>query len=82
MKKNNKSKNWIKKQNKDPYVKASKVQGYRSRSAFKLIEMNKKFNLISQSTDIDWRSISLSPFLENKAKKMHKKKINKNLLYN
>ena len=46
MKKNKISKNWIIKQHKDPFVIKSKIQGFRSRSAFKLIEMNKKFKFL------------------------------------
>ena len=49
MKKNKISKNWINKQKKDIYFKESKAQGYRSRSAFKLIEMNNKFNFLKRS---------------------------------
>ena len=48
MKKNKISKNWLRKQNKDIYFKESKAQGYRSRSAFKLIEMNNKFNFLKK----------------------------------
>ena len=43
MKKNKISKNWLIKKKKDIFFRESKIQGYRSRSAFKLIEMNKKF---------------------------------------
>ena len=50
MKKNKNSKNWIKAQQKDPYIKASKEQGYRSRSAFKLIEMDKKFKFLNKNS--------------------------------
>ena len=50
MKKNKISKNWIRDHYKDQFVKKSKIQGYRSRSAFKLIEINKKFNLIKKSS--------------------------------
>ena len=50
MKKNKISKNWIIKQHRDPFFKQSKIQGYRSRSAFKLIEMNKKFKLLKKRT--------------------------------
>ena len=49
MKKNKISKNWINKQKRDIYFKESKAQGYRSRSAFKLIEMNNKFNFLKRS---------------------------------
>ena len=46
MKKNKFSKNWIIKQNRDIYVKKSKLEGYRSRAVYKLIEINDKFKLI------------------------------------
>ena len=50
MKKNKISKNWIIKQHRDSFFKQSKIQGYRSRSAFKLIEMNKKFKFLKKET--------------------------------
>ena len=50
MKKNKISKNWLIKQHRDPFFKQSKIQGYRSRSAFKLIEMNKKFKFLKKET--------------------------------
>ena len=50
MKKNKISKNWLIKRNKDLYFKQSKIQGYRSRSAFKLIEMNEKFKFLKKNT--------------------------------
>ena len=31
---------WLQRQSRDPYVKAAKLQGWRARSAFKLLEMN------------------------------------------
>tara|TARA_B100001123_G_scaffold84262_1_gene96502 strand:- start:68 stop:703 length:636 start_codon:yes stop_codon:yes gene_type:complete len=49
LKKNKISKNWLSKQKRDVYFKKSKTQGYRSRSAFKLIEMNNKFNFLKKS---------------------------------
>jgi len=49
LKKNKISKNWLNKQKKDIYFKKSQAQGYRSRSAFKLIEMNKKFKFLKRS---------------------------------
>ena len=52
MKKNKTSKNWIKRQHKDLYFKQSKVKGYRSRSAFKLIEMDKKFKFLNKNTHL------------------------------
>ena len=45
MKKNKISKNWINKQKRDIYVRRSKVDGYRARSAYKLIEIDKKFKI-------------------------------------
>ena len=45
MKKNRISKNWINRQKRDIYVRQSKVDGYRARSAYKLIEIDKKFKI-------------------------------------
>ena len=45
MKKNKISKNWVNKQRRDAYVRQSKVDGYRARSAYKLIEMDEKFKI-------------------------------------
>jgi 23S rRNA (uridine2552-2'-O)-methyltransferase len=46
------SKNWIARQSNDPYTKLAKQQGYRSRSAFKLIEINKKFKFLKNNLNI------------------------------
>ena len=45
MKKNKISKNWINKQRRDTYVRQSKLDGYRARSAYKLIEIDEKFKI-------------------------------------
>tara|TARA_B100000965_G_scaffold167630_1_gene139803 strand:+ start:433 stop:1044 length:612 start_codon:yes stop_codon:yes gene_type:complete len=45
LKKNKISKNWINKQRRDTYVRKSKVDGYRARSAYKLIEIDEKFKI-------------------------------------
>lgn len=37
---------WLQRQLNDPYVAAARQAGYRSRAAFKLIEMNEKFPLL------------------------------------
>ena len=52
MKKNKSSKNWLIKKHRDPFFKQSKIQGYRSRSAFKLIEMDKKFKFLNKTTHL------------------------------
>ena len=49
MKNNKISKNWLNKNKKDIFVKESKILGYRSRSAFKLIEIDQKFNFFKNS---------------------------------
>ena len=45
MKKNKISKNWLNKQRRDAFVRQSKVDGYRARSVYKLIEINDKFKI-------------------------------------
>ena len=45
MKKNKISKNWVNKLRRDIYVRQSKVDGYRARSVYKLIEINEKFKI-------------------------------------
>ena len=45
MKKNKISKNWVNKQRRDIYVRQSKIDGYRARSAYKLMEIDEKFSI-------------------------------------
>jgi len=45
LKKNKISKNWVNKQRRDIYVRQSKVDGYRARSAYKLMEIDEKFKI-------------------------------------
>tara|TARA_B100000674_G_scaffold125196_1_gene96147 strand:+ start:392 stop:1003 length:612 start_codon:yes stop_codon:yes gene_type:complete len=52
MKKNKISKIWINRQRKDIYVRQSKVDGYRARSAYKLMEIDKKFNIFKGGLSI------------------------------
>jgi len=52
LKKNKISKNWLAKRKKDIFFKQSKIQGYRSRSAFKLIEMNEKFKFLNKNSTL------------------------------
>ena len=50
MKKNKSSKNWLNKQKRDIYVRKSIVDGYRARSAYKLIEIDEKFKIFKDGT--------------------------------
>ena len=52
MKKNKISKNWVNKQRRDTYVKQSKVDGYRARSAYKLIEIDEKFKIFKGGLNV------------------------------
>ena len=52
MKKNRISKNWINKQRRDIYVRKSKVDGYRSRAAYKLIEIDEKFKIFKNGISV------------------------------
>ena len=52
MKKNRISKNWINKQKRDIYVRQSQVDGYRARSAYKLIEMDEKFKILKNGISV------------------------------
>jgi len=52
LKKNKISKNWVNKQRRDTYVRQSKVDGYRARSAYKLIEIDEKFKIFKGGMNI------------------------------
>ena len=52
MKKNRISKNWINKQKRDIYVRQSQVDGYRARSAYKLIEIDEKFKILKNGISV------------------------------
>ena len=52
MKKNKISKNWVNKQKRDFYVRKSKVDGYRARSVYKLIEIDEKFKIFKGGMNI------------------------------
>ena len=52
MKKNKISKNWINKQRRDIYVRQAKIAGYRSRAAYKLIEIDEKFKIFRNGISI------------------------------
>ena len=52
MKKNKISKNWINKQKRDIYIRQSKIDGYRSRAVYKLIEIDEKFKIFKNGISI------------------------------
>jgi len=52
LKKNKISKNWVNKQRRDTYVRQSKVDGYRARSAYKLIEIDNKFKIFKGGMNV------------------------------
>ena len=52
MKKNKISKNWVNRQRRDIFVRQSKVDGYRARSAYKLIEIDEKFKIFKGGISI------------------------------
>ena len=51
-KRKKKSNTWKIKQHRDQFHKKSKTLGFRSRAAFKLIELNKKFKFINKNTNL------------------------------
>lgn len=51
-KRKNSSKEWLVRQLNDPYVSKAKIDGYRSRSAYKLLEINEKFKLLKAGIKI------------------------------
>jgi 23S rRNA (uridine2552-2'-O)-methyltransferase len=46
------SKQWLERQLNDPYVRAAKRDGWRSRAAFKLIELDKKFHFLRKGARV------------------------------
>ena len=45
----NASARWLQRQLNDPYVQKAQIEGYRSRAAFKLSELDARFNFLSAS---------------------------------
>ena len=74
MKKNKISNNWLIKQKRDPFFKKSKLQGFRSRSAYKLIEINEKFKFLKKESSLldlgsypgGWSQVARKKILEGK----------------
>ena len=75
MKKNKISKNWIRKKHKDQFFKKSKIYGYRSRSAFKLIEINEKYKFLNKDSYILDLGCSPGGWSQVLSKKLFKGKI-------
>src|SRR3954465_7680423 len=46
------SREWLARQLNDPYVKAAKTKGYRSRAAFKLLELDERFHFLRKGARI------------------------------
>jgi 23S rRNA (uridine2552-2'-O)-methyltransferase len=46
------SQRWLARQLNDPYVQAAKLQGWRSRAAFKLLELDEKYRLIGKQARV------------------------------
>jgi 23S rRNA (uridine2552-2'-O)-methyltransferase len=61
------SQRWLMRQLNDPYVHRSKVDGYRSRSAYKLLEIDEKFKILKSGSKVvdlgaapgGWTQVSL-----------------------
>ena len=83
MKKNKVSKNWIRRQRRDIYVRNAIIRGYRSRSAFKLIEIDKKFRLfLNKKTLLDlgsspggWTQVATKKIIKGKILSVDLKKM-------
>ena len=43
---------WLRRQLNDPFVAKSKIDGYKSRAAYKLIEINDKFNILAPGANV------------------------------
>jgi len=81
-----KSKDWLNRQKRDFYVKKAKKQGYLSRSAYKLIEIDNKFKILKKSKKVlefgaapgGWSQVSLdiNPKIEITALDILELKIN------
>lgn len=46
------SQRWLRRQLNDPFVRRAQIEGYRSRAAYKLIELDKKFDLFTWGQNV------------------------------
>lgn len=51
-KKQRKGKNWVTRQNRDPFVKKARASGFRARAIYKLEQIDRKFRLIGADTRV------------------------------
>ena len=42
------SRNWVRRQLNDPYVARTRADGYRARAAYKLLELDEQFHLLTR----------------------------------
>jgi 23S rRNA (uridine2552-2'-O)-methyltransferase len=75
LKKNKISKNWINKQKKDIYIRKSKTEGYRSRAAYKLIEIDEKFKILNNGISVIDLGAAPGSWLQYISKKIKNSKI-------
>lgn len=83
------SKLWLERQRKDPYVKRAVKETYRARSAFKLQEINEKFNFIKSGDVIidigaspgSWSQLAVKLTNSDKKGRFFKRFIKKNHFY-
>ena len=52
LKKKRSSREWIQRQINDPYVRRAAADGWRARSAYKLLELDEKFHLIAKGARV------------------------------
>ena len=64
---------WLKRQLNDPYVRKAKAEGYRSRAAYKLIELDEKFSLLKPGARIVDLGCAPGGWLQVASKKAGKK---------
>ena len=84
-KRRKKSNSWKIKQHRDQFFKKSRTLGYRSRAAFKLIELNKKFNFIKTNSNLidigsfpgGWSQVSSGIISKGKILSVDLKKVEK-----
>ena len=84
-KRSKKSNSWKIKQHRDQFFKKSKTLGYRSRAAFKLIELNQKFKFIKSNSNLldigsypgGWSQVSSKIISSGKILSVDLKKIEK-----